>query len=459
MSSGNLPTYDAVIVGGGLSGITTAYMLRNKNILLLEKEDRFGGRVESEQIYEMTNNVGTQFFSDVGGSLTNLMDELGIDRLRHKPRHVPYAFYIDGEYYPDLKDLMSFGVHLDRLKLLARAIPRFLTFLKPDDHPKRRQLIEQNIVRLYDGLRPETQGLIYSYMRGACLAKPERTSAGIGAALMLGAFFLGENSWVTGGFQQVTDRMLAKLDGVARHRAEVTEVEEVDGLVRVTYIKDDQQHVVTARGAAITTPAPIVARIVPELPEPRRDAFERVKYGPLTMVSLIFDKEVPWNRFFAMGSDDTIFQMVIDQTFNTAADDNPANPVVCNFVISQYPDETDEIQRFAELSDDQIVEMTLADFTRVVPRAEGVDELLIDGKVKRYPIGEIELSPEYYVTLLPHLAEPLGNIHFAGDYTHPLSFVDGAVHSAFRVARALGSDLVESEEEERYMKVSTLIFK
>jgi L-2-hydroxyglutarate oxidase LhgO len=31
--------YDAIIVGGGISGITTAYMLRDKNILLLEKED------------------------------------------------------------------------------------------------------------------------------------------------------------------------------------------------------------------------------------------------------------------------------------------------------------------------------------------------------------------------------------------------------------------------------------
>ena len=38
MSSEEVPTYDAVIIGGGLSGLTTAYLLRNKNILLLEKE-------------------------------------------------------------------------------------------------------------------------------------------------------------------------------------------------------------------------------------------------------------------------------------------------------------------------------------------------------------------------------------------------------------------------------------
>ena len=54
-------TYDAIIVGGGLAGLTTAYMLRDKNILVLEKEARFGGRVLSEQVDGLTNNIGTQY--------------------------------------------------------------------------------------------------------------------------------------------------------------------------------------------------------------------------------------------------------------------------------------------------------------------------------------------------------------------------------------------------------------
>jgi monoamine oxidase len=351
---------------------------------------------------------------------------------------------------------MSFGVHVDRLKLLALALPRLLAFMKPADHPKRQKLVRQNIVALYDRLRPETKSLVTTYMRGACLAKPERTSAGIGSALMLGVFFLGENSWVTGGFQQVTDRMASKLGDKARFSAEVTRVEQLDGLVRVTYVQGGEERLATAPSAAITTPATVVPRIVPDLPDDRRDAFERVKYGPLTMVSLVFEREVPWSRFFAMGSDDTVFQMVIDQTFDTPADDNPNNPVVCNCIISHYPDETTEIKRFAAMSDDEIAEQTLADFTRVVPNADGAGERLIDTKVTRYPVGEIELSPEYYTELLPHIAKPFGDIHFAGDYTHPYSFVDGAVLSAFATARALGSDLI-GPDDSRLMRFSRLL--
>ena len=458
MSSAEVPTYDAVIVGGGLSGLTTAYLLRNKNILLLEKDARFGGRVKSEQIDEMTNNVGTQFFSDEGGFITRLMDELDIERVHHKPRDVPYAFFVEGEYYPTLKSLMGWRMHLDRLKLIALAAPQFLAFMRPEDHPKRQKVLAQNIVGLYDKLHPRTKALVTSYMRGACLAKPERTSAGIGSALMLGVFFMGESSWVTGGFQQATDRIGAELGESARYGVEVTRVENLDGLVQVTYIKDGTEQVVPARSAAVTTPAMVVPRIVAGLPDERAHAFERVKYGPLVMVSLVFDPDVPWDRFFAMGSDDTAFQLVVDQTFDTPADDNPNNPVVCNCIIAEYPDETADIERLAATSDDEIAHQVLDDFARVVPGAERAGEFLRDTKVTRWPVGEIELSPEYYTELLPHIPAPLGNIHFAGDYTHPMSFVDGAVLSAVSTARALGSDLV-TPDDDRALRLSNLIFR
>ena len=295
-------------------------------------------------------------------------------------------------------------------------------------------------------------------MRGACLAKPERTSAGIGSLLMLGVFFMGEASWITGGFQQANDRMAAKLGDSARYGVEVTRVENVDGLAQVTYVEDGEEHVATARGAAVTTPAMVVPRIVAGLPEERANAFEQVKYGPLVMVSLIFDPEVPWDRFFAMGSDDTVFQIVVDQTFGTPADDNPNNPVVLNCIISQYPDETADIERLAATPDDEIAQKALDDFARVVPRAE---------RARRVPAGhqsdaladrrDRTVARVLHRTAATHL-RTTGNIHFAGDYTHPMSFVDGAVLSAVTTARELGSDQVTADDD-RAMKFSARLFK
>jgi len=72
----------------------------------------------------------------------------------------------------------------------------------------------------------------------------------------------------------------------------------------------------------------------------------------------------------------------------------------------------------------------------------------MDTKVTRFPIGELELSREYYLELLPRLQKPVGNIHFCGDYTHGESFLAGAALSGFRAARALDSRYVASEEKE-----------
>src|SRR5262245_39965362 len=41
--------HDVVIVGGGPSGLLSAYLLRDRDFLLLEKEPRFGGNAISEQ--------------------------------------------------------------------------------------------------------------------------------------------------------------------------------------------------------------------------------------------------------------------------------------------------------------------------------------------------------------------------------------------------------------------------
>ena len=73
-------TYDVVIVGGGIAGLTAAYMLRDQEVLLLERTERLGGRVETVSFGDTTLNIGTQFFNEEDTSFVHLIDELGIER-------------------------------------------------------------------------------------------------------------------------------------------------------------------------------------------------------------------------------------------------------------------------------------------------------------------------------------------------------------------------------------------
>jgi hypothetical protein len=74
----------------------------------------------------------------------------------------------------------------------------------------------------------------------------------------------------------------------------------------------------------------------------------------------------------------------------------------------QYPDEREQIDQLLALSDEELVTDVLADFQRIipVPAGERVEDYVLDTKVTRYPLGEIELSPEYFTEQLPHLATP-----------------------------------------------------
>ena len=70
--------YDTVIIGGGLSGLTAAWHLREKDILVLESEDRIGGRLYSLQRDGYWLNLGAGVFSSGKSHVRDLVDELGL---------------------------------------------------------------------------------------------------------------------------------------------------------------------------------------------------------------------------------------------------------------------------------------------------------------------------------------------------------------------------------------------
>ena len=439
--------YDTVIIGGGIAGLTAAYMLRDKNILLLEQEDRFGGRVLSEKVNQATNNIGTQFFGEEDTSFVHLIDELGIERVTHDMNSAPIALYLNNQLYTDFGSLFSLKVVLDAIRFISKMYRKSEIFKLPSDDPRWQKLAKQNVTDLQKGFGPEILALVNTYMRGACVSKPERTSAGMGAALSADIFNTGDMAFVTGGFQKITDAMVDKLDGKVMNGAGVVKVEENDGIVSTYYQKNGKEHIVKSKAAVVAVPPHIALKLLPKLPKWKKEALAKVDYGPITVISVFLKRSIPWKRWWGMISNNVIFQGITDATYDTEEDKNQDNPIIYNFIISIPPDEKKEIEAFLAKADDEIVSLCLNDFNRVIQNAD-IKEFVLGTKVTRFPIGELELSPEYYLDLLPHLPIPVGNIHFCGDYTEAISFVDGAAYSGMRAARTLGSKYVVSEEEE-----------
>ena len=438
--------YDSVIIGGGIAGLTAGYMLRDKNILLLEKEKRFGGRVESERVHEATNNIGTQFFTEEDTSFVRLVNELGIERVTHDTGSVPMALHLNNKLYTSFGSLFSPGVVLEALRFVSKIYRKLKIFKLSMDDPRWKELAAQDASVFQKGFSPKLMGLVNAYMRGACVSKLERTSAGMGAHLAGDIFQTGKMAFVTGGFQRITDSMAERLEGKAISGAEVTRVEEKDGIVTTWFNKDGKEQIVSSKSAVMAMQPELAVKVLPNLPVKKKEAMEKVLYGPITIISVFLKRPIPWKRFYMGLSDSLIFQGVGDATFDTEEDKNEDNPIIYNFIISITPDEREEIKAFLAKSDEEIVDLCLKDFKKFMPDAD-IEKYITGTKVTRYPLGELELSPEYYLDLLPELMKPVGNIHFCGDYTDPKSFVDGAAYSGMRAACELGSSYISSVDE------------
>jgi hypothetical protein len=233
------------------------------------------------------------------------------------------------------------------------------------------------------------------------------------------------------------------MDGAA-----VTRIEEKDETVTIHFQKDGKEHVVKSKSAVVAAPSPLIPDMIPGLPDWKKKALEKVTYGPITVISVFLKRNIPWGNFLGALTNNLIFQGFANTTYGIEENANEDTPIIYNFVISIPPDEKEEIEAFLAKSDKEIVQLTLNDFKIMMPEAD-IDKYITGTKVTRYPIGELELTPEYFLELLPELPKPVGNIHFCGDYTEAKSFVDGAAYSGMRVARELGSKFVVSKEDER----------
>ena len=72
-------TRDVVIVGGGIAGLSAAWRLRHRDVLLLEGADRLGGRMRSDPCGEYWLNYGAHLFPAPGSLVDGMAREFSLE--------------------------------------------------------------------------------------------------------------------------------------------------------------------------------------------------------------------------------------------------------------------------------------------------------------------------------------------------------------------------------------------
>jgi len=287
---------EVAIIGGGPSGLYAAHLLKNRDVLLLEKEGRLGGNCSTDSWQGVQFSTGAAFFSEGDTELVELMREIGAPGL---PIAGTDALIVKGEPYFDF-----FGAGAARLPFPDKVKSDFQRSAEHAQKLKQRHDSRELDARTFaDVLRefvPEVKQFWDRYGASNWGAETEHTSARLGVhayswligvekrlsyagGLGVGALALGR--WVE-----------SKLPGRLRLGSFVHQVELEPGKaggVRVHALVNGEPHTIRARSVILAVPKFFAARIVQDLTSEQRLAMSAFRYAPYPVFNLCLNGRGP----------------------------------------------------------------------------------------------------------------------------------------------------------------------
>jgi len=440
------------VVGGGLAGLTAAWELRDRDVVVLEAGDRPGGRLRSEPRGDVWLNFGAHVFGGPATATGALLKAAGVaarpvtGRLAAAEMGGRVVAGGPVEAMP-LRLPMSAAGRLALMRAGARlrlAVRRYAAVAEPrpgESHGERQlRMLEfmddRSMADFLGRLPADADGLFRATLTRSS-GEPEDLHAGYG----VGYFHLVWNresglSWnIIGGSAVLPETLAAGLGDAVRLGVRVTEVVETTDGVEVAYEDaDGSPGRIAARAAVVAVPAYAVPAMLPGLPAPTRAALEEIPYGPYVIGAFLTGEQrrMPWDGIYALATPQRSFSMLFNTGNVLRRLGRPREPGGSLMVYAAA-----DLARSLDRMDDAEVERSFRDdLFAIYPDARRV---LREVVIHRWERGLPYPRPGRAALQAP-LTQPLGRIHLAGDYLGTW-YTETAILTAQSAATAARSQL------------------
>jgi monoamine oxidase len=370
------------VVGAGLSGLVAAYRLvqAGTDVVVLEARKRVGGRVWRMEAGGLPFDAGAEAIDDAHRTVLALADELEVATWRTEP------WADQGEHSPLVAALE------ERIaELAARIDPA---------HPEETDDASMLDTQTLRGWLAERDASADVLAEAEILYSVASSSVPIGEMSLLahankvaaGAAPTGLTLRMRGGPSALAERLAAHCE--VHTRTVVTGIEQRDASVRIE-LADGAS--VSATRAILAIPLPLQRRLRfdPSLPEHRRLALERARYGEVVKAALPYDRRLT-GRLPVLSAAGFVYQP------------DPRIPLLALFAAAG-----------------------------AARRARTIESLAaVDWSRETFSCGSyLIFGPGDLTTWGLRLREPQGRLHFAGSEASSLpSYMEGAARAGERAA-------------------------
>jgi monoamine oxidase len=414
---------DVVIIGAGIAGLTAALHLGDLDVCVLEQDGHAGGRTYSRRFSDQVwANFGAQYLLPDKAGMVRLAESVGAGLIT-----VPHVATHDLETIESGQAVSVSLAETEERLAKEQANPRDPTLPELDDASFAEWL----------GDRPPGEMAAWEHWSQSSISGSIIHMSLYGALVLWGKHRSGAfdddpvtyhdrgECVVAGGTGSIADAIAMRLGDRIRLGARVLGVFRAGGRNTVVFEQHGDVRVIQARTVVSAVPSLVAADLFGELPEWKRALLRSVPYGRFLSTPIVVTplgqagqprRPVP----FRPG------QSYNDNQFlhKTPGDIDEAGGCFHSYMY-------DANARVAWDDDDESV-MAGAVNALLQARPDLAGRIDWVG-VKRWRYG----NPQYFpgrMKALPGLREPVGGIHFGGDYTD-FSNTEGALRSGGRVAR------------------------